>query len=147
MQEVLINFDDPAEKRVLWDFLKTCKGRWRITACRYRRRRSDVQNRYYWGVVVRLFGDFLRDQGEQYTDEDAHEVLKAAFLRKSIVNQETGEIICETVGSTAKLTTGEFIEYLDKCVAWLADMFHIVVPDPNQYRIGTESDEPASHTV
>lgn len=134
MHTSIINFDDMKDKQVLWNCLKSCKGKWRVELTRYRPRRSDAQNRYYWAVVVPMFADFLREQGEQYTNEDAHEVLKAAWLRKSI-HKPDGELLCESIGSTAKLTTSEFIDYIDRCVVWLADMFHIVVPNPGEYRV------------
>jgi hypothetical protein len=133
MQSVVINFDDPKDKRVLWDCLRTCKGRWRIQLCRYRPRRSDAQNAYYHGVVVPMMAGFLREQGDDANADRAHEILKAAQLRIPLLNKD-GEVICETVGSTAKLTTTEFIEYLDRCCAWMADMFDLIVPNPGEYR-------------
>lgn len=131
MEDFLIDFSKEADKRHLWAFLKACKGKWRFEACRYHPRRTDAQNRYYHGVIVKLFADYLRENGDVENAEIAHEILKSLHLQLPIVRE--GEIIGHRTGSTAKLSTSEFIEYNDRCIVWLADFFHIVVPDPGQY--------------
>lgn len=107
----------------------------RATFVKYRKRRTDAQNRLYWVAVVPELGRFLRNQGETYTDEDAHELLKAKFLRETVVNKETGEPIGVVIKSTTKLDTEQFSEYIEKCVAWLADMFHIQCVMPNEMAV------------
>lgn len=133
-QQIIVDFSSQHSKGRLWNVLRNLEGKWRFDYCRYRLRRSDPQNRYYWGVIVKLFATFLRGQGESYTDHDAHEVLKFKFLKFSIVNESTGELIGESSKSTATLKTSEFNDYIEKCVAWLADQFGIICPDPNDYQ-------------
>lgn len=131
-REVILDTTSQYSKQRLWAVLKRLDGEWRITIVKHRKRRSDPQNRFYWSVPVRYFAEFLRAQGDTYTDHDAHEVMKAKFLRYSITDKKTGELIGESCRSTADLNTAEFTEYLEKCVAWLADMFGIICPMPNE---------------
>lgn len=105
---------------------KVCK----VTVKPIPKRRSIEANAYYWGVVIQEFSKFLKDQGEWYTDEEVHEMLKYKFLRRSVVNRKTGEVISEVTMSTAKLSTSDFAEYVDRCCVWLNEMFGIQVPAP-----------------
>jgi hypothetical protein len=48
----------------------------------------------------------------------------------TVTNSGTGEVIGERVRSTTELNVEEFSEYLEKVIAWLADMFGIECPIP-----------------
>jgi len=98
-----------------------------------RKVRSLQQNAYYWEVVCDMVMEGLRDAGydEVQTPDDAHEVMKAKFLKRYIVNHQTGEMI-EKDGSTASLTTIEFSEYIDRVLQWAAEYLGIVIPLPNE---------------
>lgn len=130
MTEIIANMDDARLRTRIVNAIASKRGTWRIDVTRYRRRRSDRQNRYYWPCCVQPFGGFLRDQGEGVTDIEAHEMLKAKFLRKTV--EVKGERV-DITRSTTELDTAEFNEYLDKCAAWLADMFGFVMPAPADY--------------
>ena len=93
--------------------------RQKITIEKYIQKRSSQQRKYYFGVVVKLIADHCG-----MTPQEAHEALKWMFL------QERGEYM-PTVRSTAKLTTKEFMDYIEQCVIWAAEFLQIVVPDPN----------------
>lgn len=117
----------------------------RVEACQYRQRRTDRQNRFYWPCVVAPFAEFLREQGENVSDDDAHHILKVRHLpRRRIVNRDTGELIGYAKLTTTTLNTEEFNAYLDRCVAWLADMFGFVLPEPSQYHERDEAKEAAA---
>jgi hypothetical protein len=135
-KELIIDRSILAQVRTALDLIRSIlmsgKGAIRIEIMEHRPRRTDRQNRYYWPCFVQPFAEFLNEQGEQIDDEAAHELIKAKFLRKSIINKKTGEIM-EYVGSTTKLNTREFNEFLDQVAYWLADMFGIIVPEPNVY--------------
>lgn len=135
MTEVIVNFNEEREVAdILSRFAKLRKkGKFRITVCQHRPRRSDAQNRYYHPCFVKLLADYLREQGEQITDDYAHEILKHKFLRRCVVDKNTGEEIWFT-GSTRKLTTVEFNEYLERCAQWLSEM-GLVVPEPSVWRM------------
>lgn len=134
MTELIVNADEPREKQMLLSKVRDLRGRWRIAFTQHRPRRTDRQNRMYWPCVVQPFADFLRSQGESYTDDDAHEFMKAKFLMRDVIDPRTGEIVGQIPQSTTKLNTEEFYDYVEKCVAWLADMFGIQCPSPEPYR-------------
>jgi hypothetical protein len=127
---IVVDFAKPAEKQTVLQFIRNLSGPHRVEIVRYRARRTDLQNRYYWPCVVQPFADFLRGQGETITDEQAHDLMKAKFLTVTVTNSGTGEVIGDRVRSTTELNVDEFSEYLEKVIAWLADMFGIECPIP-----------------
>jgi hypothetical protein len=127
---IVVDFAKPAEKQAVLQFVRGLAGPHRVEIVKYRARRTDTQNRYYWPCVVQPFADFLRGQGETITDEQAHDLMKAKFLTVTVTNSGTGEVIGDRVRSTTELNVEEFSEYLEKCIAWLADMFGIECPIP-----------------
>lgn len=88
-----------------------------------RSQRSLAQNSWYWGVVIEILASHCG-----YTPEEMHEALKIRFL-SSRQEDERGLI---KVGSTAALTTDEFIRYTNRVIQWAAEYLHVYVPDPNQ---------------
>lgn len=96
--------------------------------------RSNNQNSYYWGCVLPLVRAGLNNNGyrEIKTNQEAHEVLKYLFLKKAVVNQDTGEVI-ELLGSTATLTTLEFNEYIEDIARWCSEYLGFALPLPNEY--------------
>lgn len=99
-----------------------------------RKRRSLPQNAYYWGVVCEMVKDGLRDAGFNAirTADDAHEVTKSLFLKKEVVNEDTGELLAVIGRSTTTLSTLEFSEYIDQIIQWAAEYLCISIPYPNE---------------
>jgi hypothetical protein len=87
-----------------------------------RKSRSSQQNRYYWSVVVPIFGEWT---GE--TKDEAHNTLKTIHNQVERV-LPSGELIREP-GSTAKLTTGEFSAYVERVCVWCAQQ-GVYIPPP-----------------
>lgn len=131
--EQIVNFSEPREKNALLARLRLLTGLHRITDVKHKERRSDRQNRWYWPCFVAPFADYLRECGNEVTDEEAHGALKFMFLRKTVTNNTTGETL-DTVQSSAELDTGAFNEYLEKCAAFLIEECGITPPDANLYR-------------
>ena len=53
-----------------------------------------MQNAYYWGVIIPNFVNiFENTQGDYFSKEEVHHILKTKFNGKEIVNQDTGEFI------------------------------------------------------
>jgi hypothetical protein len=129
-ESLILNLSDRRAKQSLMAHLAGLQGEWRIELCRYRARRTDAQNRFYHPCLCKPLADFLTEQGQPTTMEEAHEILKHKFLRVSVVHPETGEFIGERTRSTTTLDVAEFSEYIEQCMAWLADTFGIVCPDP-----------------
>lgn len=107
-----------------------------VTVKRKRKRRSSEQNRYYWGVVVRIISAYLIDFAPEQdaTPQVVHQYLKERFL--PLVLQEkpkmvlpTGEVV-EGVYSTTKLTTVQFMDYIERVLHWAAEL-DMIIPDPD----------------
>ena len=87
-----------------------------------RSKRSDKQNRYWWGVLVATLA-----QHTGYTADEMHEALKAKFIAREDVT-----LGLMRIGSTAKLNTVDFAELVDKVVLWAAEDLGVVIPLPEQ---------------
>src|SRR4029078_816659 len=94
-------------------------------------KRSDQQNRYYWGLVVPLVQKGIEDYGTELTKEETHEFLKARFNVADLVNQDTGETINLPL-STTRLNKEQFGEYIEKIQRFGAEFLGIEIPDPGQ---------------
>jgi len=82
--------------------------------------RSEKQNRYYWGVVLKIMGD---DIG--YLPDECHQLMGKQFLKY----ESKGEWF---IKSTTKLKTGEMEEYLENVRRFAAMELHINIPTPNE---------------
>jgi hypothetical protein len=103
-------------------------------------KRSNPQNRYYWGVVVYLIRERLNELGYVREDlregelpatlnrEDVHLYLKENFNRKEIVNPETGEVLGTTSASTSSLSTDEFAKYIETIIIWCSTHLDLEIP-------------------
>ena len=87
---------------------------------KYRCKRSNPQNRYYWGVVIDLLAEHCG-----YEPEEMHDALKQKFL------QIHGDTALPTVRSTASLNTLEFTNYIES-IRHLAAEMGVYIPDPNE---------------
>ena len=94
-----------------------------VSIKRYKNKRSLEQNAYYWGVIIEYMS---RELG--YTVNECHEVLKAELLPKVQIEYK-GKIL-EVSGSTKKLNTKQFAEFIDMCIILLAE-FGVIVPPPH----------------
>lgn len=93
------------------------------------RKRSTAQNKYLWGVVYKTIHTELG-----WDEEDAHDFCKKEFNPKfiTLTNKNTGEIEERQIaGSTAKMTTTDFMEYVEKIQRFFAE-HGVAIPDPNQ---------------
>lgn len=85
--------------------------------------RSNNQNRYLFGVV---YVYIMACTG--YAKDEVHEAMSKKFLPKK--HLQFGEDEIEIDGSTANLTTVEFIEYHDNIRRWAAEFLQCDIPDP-----------------
>ena len=92
-------------------------------------KRSTDQNKYWWGVVVKLIADWLRSYGNDVTDNDVHEFLKMKYLGKREVNINGKNF--ERYRGTSELTTIEFADMIAKVQRDFAEK-GLIIPDPNQ---------------
>lgn len=86
--------------------------------------RSNQQNRYYWGVVLKLVSE---ETG--YQPEEIHELFKNKYLKQFIeINGDEYEIC----GSTTRLKTHEMEEYLAKIRQFASMKLSLYIPLPNE---------------
>jgi len=96
-----------------------------LTLSDRKKKRSLLQNNYYWGVIIKILSEELG-----YETEEMHEVLKSLFIPpKEIIIKG---IPFEVRKSTSKLNKKEFMEYKDAIQRWAASM-DIYIPDPNEF--------------
>ena len=114
------------ENKAFIEYFKTLKdGEYRIEICKWRNKRSDLQNKYYWGGVIPILSEELGY--ENYEKEELHEILKAKFLKDF---KNVGKERIDYSKSTTLLSTKEFMEYVDKIIRWAAQELNIYIPDP-----------------
>jgi hypothetical protein len=93
-----------------------------IAIKKVRATRSSQANRYYFGVVVKLFAEHCG-----YDPEDMHEALAMRFLRIED---------CPITGAprrtrTPKCDSHDFAVYVDACIR-LALEYGVVIPQPGE---------------
>jgi len=93
-------------------------------------KRTNRQNKYYWGVVLPAFVKGYRETtGESISPDVAHDTLKSQFCFTDFVNPDTGEVV-KVVDSTTQKKTVEFSEYVEHCRRFISEWFHYETPDP-----------------
>src|ERR1022692_3238411 len=75
--------------------------------------RTNSQNRYYWGVVVKEIAQHTGHDSEQI-----HEALKQQFSPKWYMDPRPGASALAIPTSTTRLDTQSFVEYTEKCRVW-----------------------------
>jgi hypothetical protein len=96
-----------------------------------KRVRSDVQNAYYWGVVVAMISQRLRELGHDVDRDLTHEFLKGRFLYTEFTDPTSGEVM-KIPRKTSELATEEFMEYVEHVKQFAAETLDIYIPDPNE---------------
>jgi hypothetical protein len=92
-----------------------------VTVEKIKHKRTNNQNKYYWGVVVKLIA-----QHTGHDPEQIHEALKQMFSPKWYL----GSVMVPN--STARLDTLEFVEYTEKCRMWGSEFLNLNIPLPNE---------------
>ena len=91
-------------------------------------KRTNDQNRYYWGVVIPILADYFGHDNP----EDMHEDLKLKFnpMKSKIDSDKT------IGGTTTKLSTVDFYSadtsYIERICRWAASEYAIYVPPPKK---------------
>ena len=85
------------------------------------KKRSDRQNRYYWGHVI--------DELKKFSGHSRQEIHK--FLKKKFLTSV--EVLGEDIpGSTKDLDTVEFEEYMRQIRQWASSELNVVIAQPNE---------------
>ena len=106
-----------------------------LVTIKSKKNRSLPQNKYWWGCLLPLVKQGLQDAGydEVSNNEDAHEVIKALFLKRMIANKD-GECL-EMAGTTTDLSTVEFNGLIEDVQKWAVEFLNIQIPNPNEQTI------------
>ena len=103
-----------------------------ITIEKKRKKHSDNQRGYYFGVIVNLIRLAIFEQwGDRVDSNQVHELLKTNCNWIERINQETGEII-KVAQSIKQHTTSEQEDYHEECRKWAKEWFNIDIPLPNE---------------
>ena len=97
-----------------------------VTIEKYKKKRSNEQNAYYWGVVVKLISD---ETG--YTKEEIHDLLASHFIGTKKIR--VGGIEKEVYKSSTELTTSDFMGFIAEVQRWAAEKLSLYLPDPNEF--------------
>jgi len=107
-----------------------------ITIERTKKKRTNPQNRFYWGVVVPLIRQGLNDLGHYFTDSQAHEFIKqhVADNYPEVIIEEINlnGLVSRRIRSTSELTTSQFMDFNEVINQFAADYLNIVIPSPNE---------------
>ena len=120
-----------SEQRRNFDlYLKSLEGHQvEVVVRKWYKRRSNQENKYYWGVVVKLCAEFFG-----YDADEMHEALKHKFL---FVPAESDTDLARCL-STARLTTKKFEDYTESIRQFMLMEHGFKIPLPNEVEEKTE---------
>lgn len=94
------------------------------------KKRTNPQNRYYWGVVVWEIRNKLEQLGNDFSAEQVHEYLKQRFNSTPVLG-DGGECLGSVGASTAEMSKEDFGIYIDKIIPWAQEFLELTIPLPN----------------
>ena len=112
-------------------YLQTFKNKTKVDVVirKHRSQRTNDQNNYYWGVVVKILGDHFG-----YDPEDMHTELKRLF--NHVKSKIDGQVIG---GTTTKMNTVEFFQdedsYIERICRWAAVEHQVYIPPPQKVEV------------
>ena len=140
MKQPIPTFEGDIVKKELKlaDHVKNAMKRWcatfrsgthvEIIIRKYKAKRTNDQNAYYWGVVIPIIADYVGHDNP----EDMHEDLKLKFnpvKSKIVPNRRIG-------GTTTKLSTVEFFSaetsYVERICRWASIELGLFIPPPKK---------------
>ena len=92
-------------------------------------KRSNPQNNSYWLLRVQPITAWLRDLGNDVTEDEVHYILKKKFLgyKMKVINGQEVKIL----RSTKELSTIQFAEFMESMAIHFAGL-GLILKDPNQ---------------
>jgi len=116
-----VNWNNPAN---FIDHMKSMEGmKISVTVDKYRKTRSNNQNRYYHGTVLTMMSE---ETG--YTNDECHALLTHELLK----DPNSDHRLPPRIKSTSELDTKEFEDYMSKCRMYISDNLELYVPEPNE---------------
>lgn len=114
------------------DAIQTFEGKQIIIKIeKAKKKRSTQQNRFYYGIILPIVQNCLKEAGHIMTSESTHDLIKLKFLKETLfVNETTGEVI-ERIKSTTELSTSQFMDLLAEINNFTFEYFGVSLPSPN----------------
>lgn len=103
-------------------------------------KRSDAQNRYYWGVVIPTIRAFLREtEGVPYTKNQVHffNLYNVQEVKPEIVTICGKDTIVMEAKKSSEMTTKEFKEFVECLQAYWGER-ECYIPDPVKFNFITD---------
>lgn len=119
-------------RNLIKDAIETFEGKQIIIKIeKAKKKRSTQQNRFYYGVIIPIVQNCLKEAGHIMTSESTHDLIKLKFLKETLfVNETTGEVI-ERIKSTTELSTSQFMDLLTEINNFTFEYFGVTLPNPN----------------
>lgn len=96
--------------------------------------RTEAQQGYYWGVILKDTSEQARIDGVQYTPEAWHELGKRLLLprrkTKTYVAGRKRPVITMTIGTTVGIGIRSMGIYMEKFIAWVSTDYGVTVSEP-----------------
>lgn len=119
--EGLITF---AHKDQFLAHLDSLKGQFVEVIVRKKRMyRSNKQNRYYFGVVLKEISDHTGSEPKS---------LHQGFAAEYLLEHASDHRVPPRVRSTTELDTKEFSEYVEKIKLWAGEFLGLTIPEPGE---------------
>lgn len=119
-------------RNLIKDAIATFEGKQIVIKIeKFKKKRSTQQNRFYYGVIIPIVQNCLKEAGHVMTTESTHDLIKLKFLKETLfVNETTGEVI-ERIKSTTELSTSQFMDLLAEINNFTFEYFGVSLPSPN----------------
>lgn len=96
----------------------------RVTIEPITKKRSNNQNRYWWGVVIAMLSEQTG-----YEKDEMNSLLEYQFLRKEV--EIEGEVYAITQKAKG-LDTKSFNQLIEDTQRWAAETFDLYIPSPDE---------------
>jgi hypothetical protein len=104
-----------------FEYLRSLEGKEiQVVVGTVKKNRSNNENRYYWGVVIKILSEHTG-----YSTDEMHDALRMLFLIER-------EKQIPSIKSTATLSTVEFEHYLSQIRLWASTEMNCYIPEPNE---------------
>lgn len=107
-------------RKVILDALQRMEGKKvEVTIAEYRKKRSNNENRFYFGVVLPMVKAYLMESGDNLDLEETHEFIVRHIWKHTKIIQRDGEVMEVRLSST-RLSTTEWEQMIELTRVWAA---------------------------
>lgn len=102
-----------------------------IRISKYRKKRSDGQNRFYYGVVLPMVMAMMIGAGNEVDEVEVHEYLKVVVGKMTKLVHDPDGVETAVTRSSTELDTIDWEIWMNQIRAWGAN-FGLVIPMPHE---------------